>query len=84
MKIFIKKPDGTDHLLDINQNSKIVDVKRAIYRDLGVKICAQRLILGGKPLIDEKTLEDYSVHSNSIIFMLQRIKGGKPVIYLYP
>ena len=83
-KIFIKTLTGKHYELNVNPSDRIVDVKNQYARIAGVSPCQQRLIFAGTQLEDENTLQDYRIQKDSTIHMVLRLKGGKPVIYLYP
>lgn len=84
IQIFIKGLDGKHFTIYPNSNDYIEDIKELIYERIGLTPCKQRLIWAGKQLEDDNTLQDYSIPKDSTIHLVKRLKGGKPVIYLYP
>ena len=84
MKIFIKMIDGRQLTLYVQPTDRIEDVKEMIQEEEGIPPCEQRLIFAGKQLEDGNTLQDYGIQRDSTLHMVIRLKGGKPVIYIYP
>ncbi|KIO32159.1 hypothetical protein M407DRAFT_115632 [Tulasnella calospora MUT 4182] len=50
----------------------------------GVIVDDQRLIFAGLQLQDGRTLNDYLIPSGATIHVVYRLRGAKPVIYLFP
>ncbi|EDR27347.1 ubiquitin, putative [Entamoeba dispar SAW760] len=61
----------------------IFQVKSLLEPISGVSSADQRLICSGKQLEDKSTLLDYGITDKSIIYLVLRQRGGKPVILLY-
>jgi len=59
MKIFVKVLQGDGCMLDVNENMKILDVKKQIELDLKVPVAQQTLVLFGRTLADEQTIAFY-------------------------
>lgn len=60
-------------------------VIRMMLRDLrGFCLDQVRLIHAGKQLEDGMTLRDYKIEHESTVYVVFRMRGGKPVILLYP
>lgn len=59
MKIFIKVLRGDGCIMDVEKTTKIIDVKKQIEADLKVPVVQQTLVLLGKTLLDEKTIDFY-------------------------
>ncbi|EAX96604.1 Ubiquitin family protein [Trichomonas vaginalis G3] len=83
--ITIKTQTGKEIVfLNIDLNSKVGYLKDMIKEKEGICPDQQRLIFKGKQMEDENTLMDYNVHDGDTINLILRLRGGKPVIYLYP
>jgi len=71
MQIFIHLPQNEIITLDVDSNSTISKLKNQIYRKDGVPVNMQRLIFGGKQLIDDtKCMNDYGITKECVILML--------------
>ena len=66
------------------QSANVLDLKRTIQKEDDFAPKDQKLIYKGIQLEDRKTLSYYSIDSSSMIFISLVLRGGKPVIYLYP
>ncbi|KAH7332863.1 hypothetical protein B0J17DRAFT_579820 [Rhizoctonia solani] len=60
------------------------DLKELIYYEDHIPPDQQRLLFVGKQLEDGRTLYDYRINPESTIHLVLRLKGGKPIIYLFP
>lgn len=50
----------------------------------GIPPDQQRFIWAGRQLMDEWTVGAVGITTGSVIHLIQRLRGGKPVIYLLP
>ena len=82
--IKVRSLTGKEIPLSINPNYYIEDIKNVIARKSGIPSCQQRLIFAGYQLEDGNHVHEYSIQNGSILHLILRLKGGKPVIYLYP
>ena len=76
MQLFIKALDGRSRMIDIDPSATVSDLKEAIFHNEGIKPDAQRLIFGGKQLIDDKKLYDYNISKECTIHLALRMLGG--------
>ena len=84
MRIFVKTLTGKHINIEVEPYDRTEDVKEMIQEIEGIPPCEQRLIFDGKQLEDGNTLQDYGIQRDSTLHMVIRLKGGKPVIYIYP
>lgn len=80
----IKTLMGIDTEVSISPFSSVNNLKHAVQKKIGIPPCQQRLIFAGHQLEDEVTLQESSIGDHSTLHLVTRLKGGKPVIYLYP
>ncbi|EUC55112.1 ubiquitin family protein, partial [Rhizoctonia solani AG-3 Rhs1AP] len=59
-------------------------LKQLIENKADVPALEQRLIFAGKQLSDGYTLGDYNIQKESTIHVFRSLRGGKPLIYLFP
>ncbi|KAJ1302339.1 hypothetical protein OPQ81_001154 [Rhizoctonia solani] len=62
----------------------VSDLKLIIQDREGIPVEQQILVFSGEKLEDEQMLNDYGIRNESIIYLTFKLRGGKPVIYLFP
>ena len=76
MQIFMKTLTGKTATLEVEQSDTVANLKEKMRAKEGIPADQQRLVFGGKPLEDSRTLSDYNIRSESTVFMLLRLRGG--------
>ncbi|KAG8976286.1 hypothetical protein FRC05_004202 [Tulasnella sp. 425] len=85
LRIFVKTLTGeTYEIRDLHPSDDINKLKGKIQDISGMPIGDQRLTFAGNQLKDDRTLADYSIQDESTLHGYLRLRGAKPVIYLYP
>ena len=67
----------------MDPNNSIKDIKYRIQDNEGLPTDYARLIFAGQQLENNRTLYDYSIGHDAVIHLVLRLRGGKPVIYLF-
>ncbi len=78
------RADGKTLTVPTESSETIEDLKDRIESLFDIPSHYQRLIFRGKQLEDGRTLSDYNILRNSTLDLVERLRGGKPVIYLFP
>lgn len=77
LKIFVTNPftQSTKELEEISPSSSLVQFKKSIYIELGVKTEEQELLFLGKILKDEeKSLQQYGIENNTTVYLLKKLE----------
>jgi hypothetical protein len=76
MQLFIRTLDSTTLCLEIESDNSIFELKRLVGQRTGVPTSIQRLVHGGRHLVDSTNIEDYGIHQDATVQMLLRLPGG--------
>lgn len=83
-QIFVVYIDGKSRTIEIALSDKVYDLKVKLHAKLGIPVDQQRIIFQGKQLEDDDILSDCKVKCESLLHLVPRVRGGKPVIYILP
>lgn len=83
MQIHIKKLDGQKEEFSLEPNDSVMKVKEMLAEKTGVHKDQIRLIFKGKPMVDDKTLDEQQVKAGATVHMIMQMRGQfeNPVKY---
>ena len=76
MQIFVRDCNGRKYCLKVEKDMNIAQVKKLITEKTGTPTEGISLIYGGKPLEDNRTLEDHKVKDGDTCHLILRVIGG--------
>ena len=70
MQLFIKDTTNKTITVEVEPLDLVESLKEKIKSKLGIQPQSQRLIYGGRQLVDGPTLSDYNIQKESTLFLL--------------
>jgi len=74
MQIIIKTLYDKSFLLNILENESILSIKNKIFVKEGIPVDEQFLIYNNTHLEDERTIYDYKIENNAVIYLILKQK----------
>ncbi|CAF0974986.1 unnamed protein product [Rotaria sp. Silwood1] len=74
--IKVKTLTGKEIEVDIDGTDKIERIKERVEEKEGIPPPQQRLIFGGKQMLDDKTVNEYNVTAGSVLHLVLALRGG--------
>ncbi|KAF9373644.1 hypothetical protein CPB97_000411 [Podila verticillata] len=72
IQVTIKSLKTGQWTVDVSAQGTIADLKEALQKKAGIDVNAQRLVLKGKALVDNKPLEDYGLTAGSVVHLFAK------------
>ncbi|KAI8927083.1 ubiquitin-related domain-containing protein [Entophlyctis helioformis] len=76
MLIKVKTLTGKEIEIDIEPNDKVTRIKERVEEKEGIPPAQQRLIFGGKQMVDDKTAADYGIEAGTVLHLVLALRGG--------
>ena len=74
--IFVSTLTGRTVTIEILPSSPIMDIKHKLREKLGIPVEYQRLVHGGKGLLDHRAIQEYNIGSLATLHLTIRLCGG--------
>ncbi|GAA5970231.1 hypothetical protein JCM11641_001628 [Rhodosporidiobolus odoratus] len=85
MQIFVKTLTGKNIVLEAAPSSTVADVKAQIQEKEGIPPDQHRLIFRSEARDEEaRKISEYGITYRATLMLILTLRGGKPVIYLFP
>ena len=68
--------NGTEGVVPVLRQDNLLVVKEKLEASTGIQIHQQRLIHNGVIIADEKTVQDYSLRTGSVLHLVLALRGG--------
>ncbi|PSS16900.1 hypothetical protein M430DRAFT_141404 [Amorphotheca resinae ATCC 22711] len=76
MLIKVRTLTGKEIELDIEADYKVAQIKEKVEEKEGIPPVQQRLIFGGKQMVDDKTAADYNLEGGATLHLVLALRGG--------
>ncbi|KFY15846.1 hypothetical protein V491_05536 [Pseudogymnoascus sp. VKM F-3775] len=76
MLIKVRTLTGKEIELDIENDYKVSQIKEKVEEKEGIPPAQQRLIYGGKQMVDDKTATEYNLEGGATLHLVLALRGG--------
>ncbi|AEO70336.1 5d3fcbc0-69c4-4d7b-84b7-53a760de1076 [Thermothielavioides terrestris] len=67
---------GKEIELNVEGSDQVSKIKELVEEKEGIPPAQQRLIYGGKQMVDDKTADDYSLEGGATLHLVLALRGG--------
>ena len=84
LTVFVKFLIGKTHVINVNTNDFVEDLKQSIEDREAIPVTQIRLIRHGREMLDGRNLSDYNIRKDDEIRLVLRLRGGEQTYSLLP
>ncbi|GAB1310375.1 Ubiquitin-like protein 1 [Madurella fahalii] len=77
MLIKVRTLTGKEIELDVEGSDMVSKIKELVEVKEGIPPAQQRLIYGGKQMVDDKTADDYNLEGGATLHLVLALRGGR-------
>lgn len=77
MLVKVRTLTGKEIELNVEGTDKVSKIKELVEEKEGIPPVQQRLIFGGKQMVDDKTADDYQLEGGSTLHLVLALRGGR-------
>ena len=82
MQLFVKTLTGTIVTLEVEPIDTFYDIKLQIQEKTGIPVDQQDLMYAGKQCEDNRTVNDYNIPKDAVLFLVRRQKQNSNFIHV--
>ncbi|KAK3310126.1 ubiquitin-related domain-containing protein [Chaetomium strumarium] len=77
MLIKVRTLTGKEIELNVDPSDPVSKIKELVEEKEGIPPAQQRLIYGGKQMVDDKTADDYKLEGGATLHLVLALRGGQ-------
>ncbi|KAK4240030.1 ubiquitin [Achaetomium macrosporum] len=77
MRIKVRTLTGKEIELNVDPSDPVSKIKELVEEKEGIPPAQQRLIYGGKQMVDDKTADDYQLEGGATLHLVLALRGGQ-------